>query len=73
MLPSGDNPAPLPIHHAFVVQFHPDTSVEDGRMAGRIEHVVSGRARHFHSLETLLAFIAQVLRDGRQASQAEER
>ena len=28
---------------------------------GRVEHVVSGQAAHFHSLEELLAFIARVL------------
>ena len=31
------------------------------RAAGRVEPVVSGQAAHFHTLDTLLAFMAQVL------------
>ena len=52
---------PLSPHRAFVVQFRAETEVEQGRFVGRIEHVVSGRATHFASLEELLAFIARVL------------
>ncbi len=63
-----DRAAPLPRQRAFVVQFHPDTDIETGRMSGRVEHVVSGRAMRFDSLEALLAFIGQVLRDRRTAS-----
>ena len=44
-----------------MVQFRAETEVEQGRFVGRIEHVVSGRATHFASLEELLAFIARVL------------
>jgi len=62
MLPSADNPAPLSVTHAFVVQFRADTAVEQAHLAGRVEHVVSGQATDFQSLETLLAFIARVLR-----------
>ena len=35
--------------------------MEQGRFAGRVEHVVSGQATHFQSLEELLAFIGRVL------------
>ena len=49
-------------HWAFVVQFHVGTNVARGRCSGRVEHVVSGQATHFQSLEELLAFIARVLR-----------
>ncbi|MCI0547469.1 MAG: hypothetical protein L0027_09305 [Candidatus Rokubacteria bacterium] len=31
------------------------------RFAGRVEHVVSGQATHFHSLDAFVAFIARVL------------
>ena len=62
---TGDDPAHLSVHRAFVVQFQADTAVEQGRLAGRVEHVVSGQATDFQSLETLLAFIAQVLREER--------
>jgi len=46
---------------AFVIQFQPETDVESGRFAGRIEHVPSSRAIRFQSLEQVLAFIADVL------------
>jgi hypothetical protein len=65
MMPPADNPARLSVHRAFVVQFQADTAVEQGHLAGRVEHVVSGQAADFQSLETLLAFIAQVLREAR--------
>ena len=66
MVPSADNPAHLSVHRAFVVQFQSDTAVEQGHLAGRVEHVISGQATAFQSLETLLAFIAQVLRAERE-------
>ena len=52
---------PLSPHRAFVVQFRAELDVARGRCAGRVEHVVSGQATHFHSLEELLAFMARVL------------
>ena len=66
MVPSADNPAHLSVHWAFVVQFQSDTAVEQGHLTGRVEHVISGQATAFQSLETLLAFIAQVLRAERE-------
>jgi len=68
MMPPAHNPAHLSVHWAFVVQFQSDTAVEQGRLAGRVEHVVSGQATAFQSLETLLAFIAQVLCEERERS-----
>jgi hypothetical protein len=65
MIPLTGNPAHLSVHRAFVVQFQADTVVEQGHLAGRVEHVVSGQAADFQSLETLLTFIAQVLREAR--------
>jgi hypothetical protein len=53
--------APLSVHYAFVVHFRVNSEVARGRLAGRVEHVVSGQGTHFASLEELLAFIAQVL------------
>jgi hypothetical protein len=58
----------LSVHWAFVVQFQSDTAVEQGHLAGRVEHVVSGQGTAFQSLETLLAFIAQVLHEERERS-----
>ena len=54
---------PFSPHHAFVVQFYAETQVEAGQLVGRVEHVVSGQAAHFQSLEALLAFLARVLRE----------
>ena len=51
----------LPTNHAFVVQFRAETELARGQCVGRVEHVVSGQATHFASLEELLAFIARVL------------
>jgi hypothetical protein len=53
--------SPLSPHRAFVVQFRENADVERGRLTGRIEHVTSGQATHFQSLEQLLAFVARVL------------
>ena len=66
MVPPADNPAHLSVHWAFVVQFQSDTVVEQGHLAGRVEHVISGQATAFQSLETLLAFMARVLRAERE-------
>ena len=57
----AEGPAPLSVHRAFVVHFRMSTDIAQGRIEGRVEHVVSGRATHFASLEELLAFIARVL------------
>ena len=61
MTASADRQPPLSPHRAFVVQFRAETEMAHGRCAGRVEHVVSGQAVHFHSLEELLAFMARVL------------
>ena len=53
--------ASLSPHWAFVVQFRAETAVEQGCFVGRVEHVVSGQATQFSSLEELLAFMARVL------------
>ncbi len=59
--PQAENESPLSPYRAFVVQFRAETKVARGRYAGRVEHVVSGQATHFASLEELLAFIGRVL------------
>jgi hypothetical protein len=68
MMSPAPHPARLSVHWAFVVQFQSDTVVEWGHLAGRVEHVVSGQATDFQSLETLLAFMARVLRTERERS-----
>ncbi len=53
---------PFAPEQAFVVQFGRETAVDTGRMAGRVEHVVSGKVARFRSLEELVAFLTEVLR-----------
>ena len=48
-------------YRAFVVQFRTETDMAHGCVKGRVEHVVSGQATHFASVEELLAFIERVL------------
>jgi hypothetical protein len=57
---------------AFVVQFGPATQADAGRVEGRVEHMVSRQATRFQSLEALLAFIARVLREVRDAHSTPE-
>jgi hypothetical protein len=61
MTPDPATNRPLPVQRAFVVQLHAAAAVAQGQLAGRVEHVLSGQATHFHTLEELLAFMAQVL------------
>ena len=56
-------PLPLPTDRAFVVWLRAQPSEAPFAWDGRVEHVVSGQATHFHSLEELLAFISRVLAD----------
>ena len=46
---------------ALIVQFRAETDLAQARCAGRVEHVVSGQATHFQSLEELLAFLTRIL------------
>jgi len=61
MYPPVDSIHPLPAQGAFLVQVSVAAEVAQGRLAGRVEHVVSGQATHFASLEELRAFMVQVL------------
>lgn len=54
--------ASLPPSHTFVVQFYAGVQMETGRVAGRVEHLLSRQATAFPSLDALFAFIAQILR-----------
>jgi hypothetical protein len=57
--PAADRP--LPVQRAFVVQLHAMSAVAHDQLTGRVEHVLSGQAAHFHTVDELLAFIARVL------------
>ena len=67
MTPPSEPQSPLSVQQAFVVQFRAETDIAAGRFDGRVEHVMSGQATHFHSLEELLAFLARVLTEVRTA------
>jgi len=54
---------------AFVIQFRPETDLDAGRFEGKVEHIASYKATRFHSLDELLAFIASVLAEVRNAEQ----
>ena len=51
----------LPTNRAFVVQLTAEAKPEQGEVSGRVEHVVSMKAAHFHSLEELVSFMARVV------------
>ena len=46
---------------AFVLHLHPETDPQAGRFEGHAEHVASGQAQRFRSLEELLAFLTRML------------
>lgn len=48
---------------AFVVQLREGTALVATQLQGRIEHVTSGQAGAFESLEQALEFMRQVLSD----------
>jgi hypothetical protein len=56
----------LPAEWAFVVHLRPGALPEEGRMAGRVEHVPSGRSVPFGSLPELVAFVGRTLRNLRE-------
>ena len=61
----------LPANHAFVVQLSREALGTRDSFRGRAEHVVSGRATHFETVEELLAFIQRELtrlRESRKSS-----
>ena len=53
--------APLSPQWAFVVQLREGTALTPEALHGRVEHIASGQAALFTSLEALRAFMAQVL------------
>lgn len=56
---SNDRDRPrLPAERAFVVMLSADCRPEEDEVRGRVEHVRSGRATHFTSLDELLVFFA---------------
>jgi len=57
------SPPSLPSHRVCRVQCRLPPVGAPARSDSRVEHLVSGQAVRFHSLEALLAFITRVLTD----------
>ncbi|HEY7711517.1 MAG TPA: hypothetical protein VIG57_15965 [Candidatus Entotheonella sp.] len=51
-----------PTQRAFVVQIHTEADMAQGEVRGRVEHIVTGQATHFETVEALVQFIVQVLK-----------
>jgi hypothetical protein len=49
------------VSRAFLVHLRTDAHLRSGRIVGRVEHVQSGDAAHFQSLEELVSFITILL------------
>ena len=60
------------IHRAFVVRLYGDSEEADGRICGLVEHVVSGLASEFQSIDELVRFMRRVVAT-RGRTRAEER
>ena len=58
---TAEAPPPLSPARAFVVQFREQTVGTGTPFAGRVEHMISGRAARFESSEELLTFFVRVL------------
>jgi hypothetical protein len=55
--------SPLSPHRAFVVQFREPAGPQPGQFTGRVEHVTSGHATRFQSLDEFLAFLERMTTD----------
>jgi hypothetical protein len=51
----------LSIHRSFIVRLYPDFDLETRDISGYVEHIVSGEAGEFHSVEELLRFMGHLL------------
>ena len=61
----------LPANHAFVVQLSREARGTRDSFRGRAEHVVSGHATHYETLDELLMFIQCVLARLREPDKAD--
>lgn len=49
------------VSRSFLVHLRTDADIPGGRVVGRVEHVPSGDAAHFQSIDELLSFMAALL------------
>jgi hypothetical protein len=55
------------VSRSFLVHLRTDADLPAGRVVGRVEHVHSGDAMHFQSIEELISFMAALLDPDRHA------
>ena len=60
------------MRRGFVIQLHSETDRYPIRFAGRVEHVDSGRADGFRSVDELVSFIQETVRELEEAERGEE-
>jgi hypothetical protein len=60
------------MRRGFVIQLHSETDRYPVRIAGRVEHVDSGRSDGFHSVEELVEFIQETVREIEDAERGEK-
>ena len=65
-MPADETRSTLRAEWAFVLHLRPGALPEEGQMAGRVEHVASGRSVHFGSLPELLTFLGRTVRNLRE-------
>ena len=53
-----------------MIQFRPESDIEQGRFEGKIEHMTSHQSTRFHSLDELLDFVARMLTEARSTEQS---
>jgi hypothetical protein len=51
------------MRRGFVIQLYPEADISPTKFAGRVEHVDSGRADGFRSVEELVRFIEQTVKE----------
>jgi hypothetical protein len=60
------------MRRGFVIQLHSETDRYPVRFAGRVEHVDSGRADGFRSVEELVNFIQETVQQIEDAERGEK-
>ena len=56
----------LPTGRAFVVQLHAEADIAHRRLHGRVEHIVSGEATRFASVDELVTFMVELLAEAEE-------
>jgi hypothetical protein len=59
------------MRRGFVIQLHSENDLYPDKFAGRAEHVDSGRADGFRSVEELVRFIEQTMREIEEKTRGE--